>query len=60
MVKSAADMLAIVRPSGDPAEEKRERRTSLTVSEMIDLFDARYVGPMLKPGTAVGYRYCAQ
>jgi integrase len=26
------------------------------VGELIDLFDARYVGPMLKPGTAVGYR----
>jgi hypothetical protein len=24
--------------------------------ELIDLFDAQYVGPMLKPGTAVGYR----
>ena len=39
-----------------PAQEKAERRASVTVGELIDLFDARYVGPMLKPGTAIGYR----
>ena len=54
--KAAADMLAAVRLGGDPAQEKVERRASVTVSELIDLFDAQYVGPMLKPGTAVGYR----
>jgi len=54
--KAAADMLAAVRLGGDPAQEKAERRASVTVGELIDLFDARYVGPMLKPGTAVGYR----
>ena len=54
--KAAADMLAAVRLGGDPAQEKAERRASVTVGELIDFFDARYVGPMLKPGTAIGYR----
>src|SRR5271167_220895 len=54
--KAAADMLAAVQLGADPAQEKAERRASVTVGELIDLFDARYVRPMLKPGTAVGYR----
>ena len=54
--KAAAEILAAVRLGRDPAQEKVERRASVTVGEMIDFFDARYVGPMLKPGTAVGYR----
>ena len=40
----------------DPAQEKLDRRASITVGELIDLFDAQYVGPMLKPGTAVSHR----
>jgi integrase len=54
--KAAADMLAAVQLGGDPAQDKAERRASVTVGELIDFFDARYVGPMLKPGTAIGYR----
>jgi hypothetical protein len=54
--KTAADMLAAVRLGGDPALEKAERRASVTVGELIDLFDAQYVGTMLKPGTAVSHR----
>ena len=54
--KTAADMLAAVRLGGDPAQEKSERRAFVTVGELIDLFDAQYVGPMLKPGTAVSHR----
>jgi integrase len=54
--KAAADMLALVRLGRDPAQEKVERRATVTVSQMIDFFDARYVGPMLKPATAIGYR----
>ena len=54
--KAAAYMLAAVRLGRDPAQEKSERRASVTVGQLIDLFDAQYVGPMLKPGTAVGYR----
>jgi integrase len=54
--KTAADMLAAVRLGGDPALEKAERRASVTVAELIDLFDAQYVGTMLKPGTAVSHR----
>jgi integrase len=54
--KTAADMLAAVRLGGDPALEKAERRASVTVGELIDFFDAQYVGPMLKPGTAVSHR----
>jgi len=49
-------MLAAVRLGGDPAQDKAERRASVTVGELIDLFDAQYVGPTLKPGTVVGYR----
>src|ERR1700730_7307487 len=54
--KIAADMLATVRLGGDPATEKAERRAAITVGELIDLFDVQYVGPMLKPGTAVSHR----
>jgi hypothetical protein len=54
--KTAADMLAAVRLGGDPALEKAERRASVTVGELIDFFDAQYVGPILKPGTAVSHR----
>jgi integrase len=54
--KAAGDMLATVRLGGDPAQEKLERRASVTVDELIDLFDAQYVGPMLKPGTIVSHR----
>jgi integrase len=54
--KTAADMLAAVRLGGDPATEKAERRAAVTVGELIDLFDSQYVGPMLKPGTAVSHR----
>jgi integrase len=49
-------MLAAVRLGGDPALEKAERRASVTVGELIELFDAQYVGTMLKPGTAVSHR----
>ena len=54
--KGAADLLAAVRLGGDPAQEKMERRSSVTVGQLIDLFDAQYVGPMLKPGTTVSHR----
>ena len=54
--KAAAEILAGVRLGRDPAQEKMERRASVTVGELIDFFDTRYVGPMLKPGTAIGYR----
>ena len=54
--KASADMLAAVRLGRDPAQEKAERRASVTVGELINLFDARHVGPMVKSGTAIGYR----
>jgi integrase len=54
--KAAAEMLATVRLGGDPAQEKIERRASVTVGQLIDLFDAQYVGPMLKPGTIASHR----
>lgn len=54
--KAAAEMLATVRLGGDPAQEKIERRASVTVGQLIDLFDAQYVGPMLKPGTISSHR----
>jgi integrase len=54
--KAAADLLAAVRLGADPATEKAERRKALTVGNLLDLFDAQYVGPMVKPGTAVSHR----
>jgi integrase len=54
--KAAADMLALVRLGRDPVQEKVERRATVTVGQLIDFFDARYVEPMLKPGTSIGYR----
>lgn len=54
--KAAADMLAAVRLGADPATEKAEQRQALTVGDLIDLFDAQYVGPMVKPGTAISHR----
>jgi hypothetical protein len=54
--KAAAEMLATVRLGGDPAQEKIERRASVTVGQLIDLFDAQCVGPMLKPGTIASHR----
>jgi integrase len=54
--KAAADLLAAVRLGADPATEKAERRKALTVGELLDLFDAQYVGPMVKPGTALSHR----
>jgi integrase len=54
--KAAGVMLATVRLGGDPPQEKLERRASVTVGELIDLFDSQYVGPMLKPGTIVSHR----
>jgi integrase len=54
--KVAADMLARVRLGEDPAAERAEMRNAVTVAELIDLFDAQYVSPMVKPTTAVGHR----
>jgi integrase len=54
--KTAADTLAAVRLGGDPAADRAERRKALTVGELVDLFDEQYVGPMVKPGTAVSHR----
>jgi integrase len=54
--KAAAEILAAVRLGRDPAQERAERRASVTVGELIDLFDKRYVGPILKPGTTVSHR----
>ncbi len=54
--KAAAEMLAAVRLGADPATEKAERRKALTVGDLLDLFDAQYVRPMVKPGTALSHR----
>jgi integrase len=54
--KVAADTLAAVRLGGDPAADRAERRKALTIGELLDLFDEQYVGPMVKPGTAVSHR----
>ena len=54
--KAAGDILARVRLGEDPAGERAEKRNAVTVAEMIDLFDAQYIGPMVKPTTAVSHR----
>jgi integrase len=54
--KSAAEMLAAVRLGRDPAQEKLDHRASITINQLIEMFDAQYVGPMLKPGTVVSHR----
>jgi integrase len=54
--RAAADMLAAVRLGGEPATERADRRAAVTVGELLDLFDAQYVGPMLKAGTAISHR----
>lgn len=54
--KAAAAMLAKVRLGSDPAAERAEQRRALTVSELLDLFEAQYVATMVKPGTAVSHR----
>jgi hypothetical protein len=54
--RAAAEILAAVRLGRDPVQEKLEGRTSITVGQLVDLFDTRYVGPMLKPTTAVSHR----
>jgi hypothetical protein len=54
--KAAAEMLAAVRLGRDPAQEKLDHRASITINQLIDMFDAQYVVPMLKPGTVVSHR----
>ncbi|QGM96259.1 site-specific integrase [Methylocystis parvus] len=54
--RAAAEMLAQVRLGADPATEKTERRKSLTVGDLLALFDEQYVATMVKPGTAVSHR----
>jgi integrase len=54
--RAAAEMLAQVRLGADPATEKTERRKSLTVAELLALFDEQYIATMVKPGTAVSHR----
>ena len=49
-------MLAQARLGADPAAERAERRKALTLGELLDLFDAQYIGPMVKPGTAISHR----
>ena len=58
--RAAADELAAVRLGRDPAQEKLEGRAAITVGQLIDLFDEQYVGPMLKPATAVSHRIALQ
>jgi hypothetical protein len=50
--KAAAEMLALVKLGRDPAAEKSQRRTALTVKELIDAFAAEHVEVKLKDQTA--------
>jgi integrase len=54
--RRAAELLAQARLGADPAGERAERRKALTLGELLDLFDAQYIGPMVKPGTAMSHR----
>lgn len=53
--KAAADMLAQVRLGADPAADKANRRQALTVTGLIDTFEAEHVDAKLKAGTAENY-----
>jgi hypothetical protein len=50
--KAAAEILALVKLGRDPAAEKLERRTALTVKELTDAFAAEHVEAKLKDRTA--------
>jgi integrase len=54
--RAAAEMLAKVRLGADPAADRMEQRKASTLRELIDIFDSQYVGPMVKPTTAVSHR----
>jgi len=52
----AIDALAEVRSGRDPAGEKKERRSALTVQELANRFDAEHIQVHLKESTAREYR----
>jgi integrase len=52
----ALDALAHIRLGSDPQAEKSRQRSSLSVTDLIDLFTAEHVDSKLKAGTAQGYK----
>ena len=52
----AIEALAEVRSGGDPAGERKERRSALTVQELANRFDAEHIQVHLKESTAGEYR----
>jgi len=52
----AIEALAEVRSGGDPAGERKERRSALTVHELAARFDAEHIAVHLKESTACEYR----
>ena len=54
--RTAADMLAPFDLAAIRRLKKPSGAAAVTVGELLDLFDEQYVGPMLKPGTAVSHR----
>lgn len=54
--RAAQELLANVRLGSDPARERAERRQSITVAELADVFLAEHVEPKRKASTALDYR----
>lgn len=53
--KAASEILAKVRLGADPAVERDQRRASVTVSQLIEAFDAEHVRGKLKVSTGKSY-----
>jgi integrase len=54
--RMAFSMLAAVKEGKDPAGDRRQARTEVTVAELAERFDREHIAVRLKPGTAREYR----
>jgi integrase len=54
--RAAFNLLAAVKDGKDPAGDRKEGRTALTVAELAQRFDKEHIAVRLKPGTAQEYR----
>jgi integrase len=54
--RTAFNLLAAVKDGKDPAGDRKEGRTALTVAELAQRFDKEHIAVRLKRGTAQEYR----
>ena len=54
--RMAFSLLAAVKEGEDPAGDRRDARTAVTVAELAERFDREHIAVRLKPGTAREYR----